>query len=136
MIVTPVGDDGPMEVLTSVEPARVEALRARDEFFWVDLHSPPPADLERLGDILHFHPAAVEDTREWEQLPKVDVYGDHLLLVFFTAEGMDPRSEPREVHVYVSGGWLVTVRRCDSPLDALHAPMRAAEPDDEEDHLV
>src|SRR3954453_219653 len=108
-----------MEVLTRVDAGAIEALAARGEFFWLDLHSPPHDDIERLGELLGFHPAAVEDTREWDQLPKVDTYGSHLLIVFFTADSLNPRSEPREVHVYLSGGWLVTVRRCDSPLDDL-----------------
>jgi len=126
-----------MEVLTTVDAARIEALAARDEFFWLDLHRPAREDVARLGALLDFHPAAIEDTAEWGQLPKVDVYGDHLLLVFFTAETRDPRAEPREAHVYLSGGWLITVRRCASRLDGLHGPMRAADPGEEqEDHLV
>ncbi len=126
-----------MEVLTTVDEERIRQLVGRDEFFWLDLHGPEHHDVLHLGGLLGFHPAAVEDTAEWDQLPKVDVYGDHLLLVFFTADTEDPRSEPREVHVYLSGGWLVTVRRCASPLDELYAPMRAADPGcEEEDHLV
>jgi len=113
-----------VEVLTEVDQARIADLRERDEFFWIDLVSPSDADLGTAGRLLHLHPVALEDTREFRQRPKLDVYDEHVLLVFFTArETGDPGwpGTPLEVHVYVSGGFVATVRRdrC-SALDALH----------------
>ena len=46
--------------------------------------------------------------------PKLDPYEHHLLLVFYSARATgDPDwpAEPLEVHVYVSGAFMVTVRR-------------------------
>ena len=103
-----------MHVLTEVDPAEIARLRERDEFFWIDLSSPSDEDVERLGEALGLHPVALEDTREFGQRPKLDPYGDHLLLVFYTAIATgDPGwpAEPLEVHVYLSGGYMVTVRR-------------------------
>ncbi len=102
------------------------------EFFWLDLVSPTLDDLERLGDQLGLHPAAVEDSREWDQLPKTDDYGDHLLIVFFTAERTNGVTRPREVHVYLSGGWVMTVRRCETAFDRLHDRMRSEDPVEED----
>ena len=129
-----------MEVLTSVDAAQLAELRGRDEFFWLDLRSPDPRDLEALGLTLGLHPLALEDTREWGQRPKLDSYGDHLLLVFYTArrdEGAGPELvEPVEIHVYVSGGWVITVARADAPdLDRLHSVL-VPEESEEEDFLV
>jgi magnesium transporter len=62
----------------------------------------------------------MEDSREWNQLPKLDDYNDHVLIVFFTAEVNGDTTRPIEVHVYVSGHWIVTLRRCETPLDGLH----------------
>ncbi len=88
-------------------------------YFWLDLISPEEADLERVSELLGLHPAAVEDSREWEQLPRMDDYDDHALLIFFTArETDDGEAEPVEVHLYLSGSWIVTVRRCRTALDA------------------
>jgi Mg2+ and Co2+ transporter CorA len=38
-----------MEVLTEVDADRIVALRARDEFFWLDLAHPSDASLDVLG---------------------------------------------------------------------------------------
>jgi magnesium transporter len=124
-----------MEVLTAVEPARIEALRARDEFFWLDLHDPAPEQLERAGALLSLHPLALEDSREFGQRPKLDRYPDAVLLVYFSAR-VTPNGlsvEPVEVHLHLSGGFLLTVRHgaC-AALDELHAALAADEPVAEE----
>src|SRR5687767_4629495 len=114
-----------MQVLTEVDEPRIRALLERDEFFWLDLHAPSAAAFATVGEILGLHPMAMEDTREFGQRPKVDAYESHVLVVFYTAR-ID-RSDravvaaPLEVHVYVSGSFVLTVRReaCDL-LDDLH----------------
>ena len=72
-----------MEVLTSLDRERIEELRERDEFFWLDLVSPSEEDIETLGELFGWHPIAVEDTRNFGQRPKLDDYGDYVLLVFY-----------------------------------------------------
>jgi magnesium transporter len=124
-----------MEVLTTVDERRIGELVAADEFFWMDLRAPDARQLDALGRLFGLHPAAMEDSEEWGQLPKVDDYHDHLLLVFFTAQRQwDGRARPVEVHVYLSGGWIVTLRRDATPLDRVHASLRDADGTDE--HLV
>ena len=112
-----------MEVLTTVDADRIRALRDRDEFFWLDLAGPAPEVLEEAGRLLHLHPLALEDSREFSQRPKLDVYPDALLFVFWTARITDDGDnvEPVEVHLHLSGGWLLTVRHAEClVLDALH----------------
>ena len=128
-----------MHVLTDVDEARIQALRDHDEFFWLDLHAPTAEGFATVGTMLGLHPIAMEDTREFGQRPKVDAYESHVLVVFFTARrtGSDePVATPIEVHVYVSGDFVVTVRqeKCDL-LDDLHDTL---EPQDTEieDYLV
>jgi magnesium transporter len=83
---------------------------------------------------------AMEDTREFGQRPKVDIYENHVLVVFYTArqDGDDSGrvAVPIEVHVYVSGGFVVTIRQgaCDL-LDRLHEAL-VPEDTDAEDYLV
>jgi magnesium transporter len=125
-----------VEVLTSVDEARIAALRERDEFFWIDLVSPSDDELERLGRRLGLHPVALEDTREFGQRPKLDVYENHLLLVFFSARATgDPDwpAEPIEIHVHLSGSFVVTVRRevC-LILDQLHRDLQPESTKEEE----
>ena len=126
-----------MEVLTSVDREKLAELRRRDHFFWLDLANPSPRDLDMLGELLGLHPLALEDTREWNQRPKLDRYENHVLLVFYSARTCAPEEErdlaPLEVHIYVSGSFIVTARRepC-SELDALHGELMPEKTDIEE----
>jgi magnesium transporter len=124
-----------VQVLTRVDATRIKQLLAKDTFFWLDLAHPSEADLDRIEALLGLHPAAVEDTREWEQLPKLDDYGEHVMLVFFGAGTVDGASKPLEVHVYASGGWIVTARRCECKLDRLHEWLEATDQADEDELL-
>jgi magnesium transporter len=127
-----------MEVLCEVDRPRIEALRARDEFFWLDLDRPSQDVLDAAGALLGLHPLALEDTREFNQRAKVDRYPDAVLLVYWTARAADDGVglEQVEVHLHISGGYLFTVRRIPCPeLDALHGTLV---PDDSEaeDYIV
>jgi magnesium transporter len=127
-----------MEVLTAVDRARIAELEARDEFFWLDLREPSEQDLETLADLLGLHPAAIEDTLEWDQIPKLDDYGETFMLVFFTARrapGPDRYVEPVEVHIYISGSFVLTFRRCETPLDRLHDWLRNSQEETEDEVL-
>jgi magnesium transporter len=124
-----------MEVLTAIDRERIRRLAAAGEFFWLDLVEPADDDLEHLSDVLDIHPAATEDSREWDQLPKLDDFGDHVLIVFFSAAVDGDHTRPLEVHVYVSGHWIVTVRRDPTRLDGLRQWFTSAAPEAEEQVL-
>jgi magnesium transporter len=128
-----------MDVLTAVDEDRIAAHRKDDEFFWLDLESPDEAAVDTLQAALGLHPMAHEDTREFGQAPKADVYHSYVLVVFFTAiesTHSDRVVQPVEVHVYVSGGWIVTVRQAALPaLVQLHQQLAPAGKR-EEDYLV
>jgi magnesium transporter len=105
-----------MDVLTAVDADRIASDLDGGHEFWLDLVNPPDDEVNRLGEILGLHPVAIEDTREFGQRPKVDVYTDTVLLVFYTARlDADGEVAPIEVHIYVASGYLITVRRdaCD-----------------------
>jgi magnesium transporter len=109
-----------MDVLTAVDEDLIAAHRKDDEFFWLDLTTPSADELDALQATLGLHPMALEDTREFGQRPKVDAYQSYVLVVFFTArqaEDLDRVVRPVEVHVYVSGSWIVTVHQ--EPLPAV-----------------
>jgi magnesium transporter len=128
-----------MQVLTAPDQPRIASQLERDDFFWLDLESPSPEDFHRIGGMLGLHPMAMEDTREFGQRPKVDVYEGHVLVAFYTAEVTeheDPVVRPLEVHVYVSGDFILTVRRdpC-MVLDRLRDEL-ASQDSAEEEYLV
>jgi magnesium transporter len=96
-----------MQVLDTVDLEAIRALHEREEFFWLDLDSPSDADLDALGKLLVIPDLAVEDSKEFGQRPKLDDYGERVLIVFYGAHGTDLV----EVHVHVSGKEVVTIRR-------------------------
>ena len=104
---------------TQIDEGRIRDHLNRDHFFWPDLTAPSPGELDRLGKLFRFHPLALEDSKEFGQRPKLDNYGDHVLLVFY---GALPDRRPdaellQEVHLFISGDYVVTIHR--EPLPSL-----------------
>jgi magnesium transporter len=122
-----------VHVLTEVDPELIARLRAEHHFFWIDLEGPDEAEVHRLGAALDLHPVALEDTLEMRQRPKIEPYGEHVLVVFYTAR---TPAESLEVHLYISGDFIATVHRepCDA-LARLHTEL-AEEPTRDEEMLV
>lgn len=124
------GDAGNMRTLNTADPAELADLRRRSEFFWLDLEDPDPGTLEAVGEVLGLHELALEDTQKFGQRAKLDVYGEELLLVYFgaTKDAQDVPL-PIEVHVHISGDFVLTVHR-DScrQFDAVREVLRGRPP--------
>jgi magnesium transporter len=86
--------------------------------FWLDIENPTDELIDQLATRLGLHPLAVEDSKQFGQRAKLQVYGNGVMLVGF---GLDEQlREPVEVHCYYTTGFLITLRRAPSPaLDAL-----------------
>jgi len=128
-----------MHILDAIDDRQLDELVSGRQFFWLDVESPSDATLTALAQRFGWHPLAVEDTREFDQRPKLDRYGDHMLLVFY---GAGPRSGPDgpqliEVHLLVSGDWVVTVRRRPAEaLEDLKRRLRAEQEPESEEFVV
>jgi len=112
-----------MQVLDAIDEPRIADLTGRDEFFWLDVAGPTPEQIDALADRFGWHKLVREDLKEFEQRPKIDNYGEYMLLVFYGAH-FDPTGDPEltEVHIIVSGSYIVTLRHkgCNE-LESLHA---------------
>jgi magnesium transporter len=99
--------------LTEIDENRIRAHLDSNHFFWLDLTAPGHQELEALRRIFRFHPLALQDSEQFGQRPKLDDYDDYVFLVFYGAYRDHPAdAEPlREVHMYISGRYLVTVHR-------------------------
>jgi magnesium transporter len=99
--------------LTTINEAVIRDHLENDHFFWLDLTAPGPDEIARLGELFGFHPLALEDTEQFNQRPKLDNYGDYVFLVFYGAwRHNEADMEPlREVHLFISGQYVVTVHR-------------------------
>ncbi|HEU4703418.1 MAG TPA: CorA family divalent cation transporter, partial [Conexibacter sp.] len=129
-----------MQVLDRIDARAIDALLARDEFFWLDLVGPSDEQLGDLAERFGWHPLALEDMREQHQRPKLDRYGNQMLIVFYGAHPTEALTDETphliEVHIMVSGRWVVTVRRehC-SELEELRRRV-VAEPGRDEELVV
>jgi magnesium transporter len=97
-----------MQVLTTVDADRIRALRERDEYFWLDLARPAPEALEEVGRLLHIHPLALEDSREFSQRPKLYRYPDAVLFVYWSGRIVDDgtgSSRSRSTCTSRAAGW-------------------------------
>jgi magnesium transporter len=101
-----------VEILEDVDADAIKKLLAADEFFWVDLAGPDAGtSFQELAPLLNIHALAIEDTLEFDQRPKLDEYDDRVLLVYYGIHhGDDGESDPIEIHLHISGSWVVTVR--------------------------
>jgi magnesium transporter len=126
-----------VRVLDAIEQKTISELLARDEFFWLDLERPGPASIELLGELFGFHPLALEDSRHFGQRPKLDDYESHMFLVYYGArpEGGPDDDMLVEVHVFLSGSFIITIHDRLSPeLAELH--QRLPREDDRSEQFV
>jgi magnesium transporter len=98
---------------TTIDRTAIDDHLQRDHYFWLDLTAPSSDELAELHELFGFHPLALEDTEHFHQRPKLDTYGDYVFLVFYGAwrHREDDPAPLREVHIFVSGRYLVTIHR-------------------------
>ncbi len=96
----------------NIDPKGIEDRVREQTFFWLDLERPSDTDFEMLASVFGLHPLTLEDTRKFNQRPKIEDYEDYAFLVVFGArEDRTTRAglSPIEVHCFYSAHWLVTV---------------------------
>jgi magnesium transporter len=104
---------------TDVAHDEVAAHLRENRFFWLDLEDPTDAQVEELGTRFGLHPLTIEDASTFSQRPKIEEYDTYAFLVLFGADPGVSSGKPllREVHMVISGGFVVTLHR--SPIGAL-----------------
>ncbi len=126
-----------MRVLDQIDDPQLDSLIADDEFFWLDVAAPSEQQISTLAARFGWHELAVEDLIHYPQRPKLDRYGDYMLIVFYGA-GRRGDGAPKlvEVHLMVSGSYIITIRQTEcSELDDLRRRF-AAKPDAGEQYIV
>ena len=81
------------------------------QFDWVGLCDPTEAEMNLVRSQYGLHPLAVEDALSPQQIPKLEMYGQHLFIVARTAviEGGE-NIEYGQTSLFVGNNFLVTVR--------------------------
>jgi magnesium transporter len=99
--------------LTTLDRSQIGQLHARDEFFWLDLVAPTLDDIEQMR-----HELALPEPPHQPEHGRRRLFEDHeevVVLVCRTADLTDGKAQDREVIVYVTGDFVVTIH--DHPLD-------------------
>lgn len=115
---TPPGEVSTGQLVSDHTVDELPALLARDDgIVWVDVRTWDDAAKRVLTDVFCFHPMAIRDCIERNQVPKVHVYPGHVFLVLHAPEG----GKAGHVHYieldqFIGPRYLVTV----------HGPMNPA----------
>lgn len=94
-----------------------ELLRLRQGMAWIGLYRPTPEEIRAVAHEFDVHPLAVEDAIVAHQRPKLEYYADLLFAVLRPARYLDAaeKVEFGELHVFLGGDFVVTIRHAESP---------------------
>jgi magnesium transporter len=108
-----------------------ELCHARHGMAWIGLYEPTAAEFESVAGEFNLHGLAVEDAIHAHQRPKLEKYGDTLLVVLKAARYVDPQEmvEFGEIHVFVGMDFVITVRHAENPNLAVVRKRMEAEPE-------
>jgi magnesium transporter len=91
------------------DPELLRGALATDEVDWINVQGfGDEAHMRRIGNIFGIHPLAMADVVNVPQRPKVDVYGDRLLVVLRMARIEGGDVDLQQVSLVVGPGWVIT----------------------------
>jgi magnesium transporter len=95
-----------------------DAAQRDGAFVWVGVYEPSQEEFDAVRREFDLHELAVEDAVDAHQRPKVEVYGDTLLVVLKTVRYVDAEEdlETGEILLFVNRDFVVTVRHGQSRL--------------------
>jgi magnesium transporter len=89
-----------------------DAAQHEGSFVWIGVYEPSQDEFDAVRREFGLHELAVEDAVEAHQRPKVELYGDTLLVVLKTVRHVGAREdlETGEILLFVNRDFVVTVR--------------------------
>jgi Mg2+ and Co2+ transporter CorA len=96
-------------------------LKRDDGFLWLDVRACDGDVARLLSEQLHFHPLGIRECQARVPIPKIQVYGDHFFLVYYSVE-ITPAGDLRltQTSAFINESrYFVTV----------HGPQRPGETD-------
>jgi len=100
-----------------------------DSFVWIGLFEPSQSELSHIAAQFGLHPLAVEDAVEAHQRPKLEIYGDNLLVVLKPLRYDEASSsvEAGELMLFLGEAYVVTVRHGEAnPLKEVRRRLEGA----------
>jgi magnesium transporter len=95
-----------------------EAARSDGSFVWVGVYEPSEEEFDAVRREFDLHELAVEDAVDAHQRPKVELYGNTMLVVLKTVRYVDESDdlETGEILLFINRDFVVTVRHGQSRL--------------------
>jgi magnesium transporter len=106
----------------SGDPTLAQARAASHEegvFVWLGVFEPTAEEFEEIARRFGLHELAVEDAVKADQRPKVELYGETLLIVVKTVSHPEAGIELGELLVFVNPAFIITVRHGDGDLSGV-----------------
>ncbi len=100
-------EEGPLRACPVEE---LEERRRQGGWIWLDVEGASPGEVTEIGRAFGFDRIALEDVFEQRQFPKVDEYGDYLLIVLHGLAEAGQRLDTSELDAFVGNEFLVTFR--------------------------
>lgn len=96
---------------------------------WLHINSPDEEDFKEFEHKFHFHQLDIEDCRQTNQRPKVDIYDDYyfLILHFPVFDRQNQFVKPREVKVFWGEDFLITVGKTHWAVDKIFEEAKEQE---------
>ncbi|HET7483770.1 MAG TPA: magnesium/cobalt transporter CorA [Solirubrobacterales bacterium] len=102
----------------TLEQARA-ASREEGAFVWLGVFEPTAEEFEEIAGQFDLHELAVEDAIKADQRPKVELYGETLLIVVKTVFHPEAGIELGELLVFVNSDFIITVRHGEGELSSV-----------------
>lgn len=99
------------QTLTSETTDSLRTIIDRPGLLWIDLKDPMSQALDDLAAHYGFHELAVEDSRHYEQLAKVDYYENYSFLIINATHYTEKPCEVRlrEIDAFIGSDYIITV---------------------------
>ena len=99
----------------------IESVKLGGRLKWYHIPKPSEDDFNSLEHQFHFHALDLEDCRQTNQRPKIDVYDDYyfLILHFPNFDKQNRFIKPKEVKIFWGEDFIITVGKSHWVVDSL-----------------
>lgn len=107
----------------------IETVKLGGRLKWHNISIPSEQDLNYLESHFHFHTLDLEDCRQSNQRPKIDVYEDYyfLILHFPNFDKQNRFIKPKEVKIFWGEDFIITVGKSHWAVDNLFEEAKQQE---------
>ena len=86
-------------------------ISRKDCFVWVDLENPTDKEYDFIQKTFKFHPLSIEDCKQPIDFPKIDIFDDHMFVVFHSIELEKEELKKKEIDIFCGKNFIVSVHK-------------------------